>query len=53
MGVEVSTGRIVGIVAGVGESARTDKKIVRIRTTIVISAYRARSEVRRTSPASR
>ncbi|MEJ2299950.1 MAG: hypothetical protein P8Y14_00445 [Anaerolineales bacterium] len=49
VGVEVSTGRIVGIVAGIGERARTDRKMVRIKTIIVISAYKARSEVRRIS----
>ena len=51
VGVEVSTGKIVGIVAGIGERARTDRKMVRIKTIIVISAYKARSEVRRISSA--
>lgn len=50
--VEVSAGRIVGIVTGVGERARTDRKMAKIKTTIVISAYKASSEVRRISPAS-
>jgi hypothetical protein len=45
--VEVSTGRIVGIVAGAGERARTDRKIARIKTIIVMSAYKARREILR------